>query len=88
MHDVVAGKPVARGYILVDCLGGVFFESLVNLRNSIAEAVKINIACHNKLLFLRFANRDSEQEHLLKINVFAEHHQQPAPEGFGHLQTS
>ena len=30
MHNVVAGKPVADGHVLVDCLGGVFDKGLVD----------------------------------------------------------
>ena len=58
MHDVVTGKPVACRYVLVDCLCGIFFEGLVNSRNCIAEAIEIEMFCHNapvKVMWL--ANR-------------------------------
>ena len=50
MHDIETGKPVACGYIFIDCLGSIFFERLVNFRNCVAEAVEIDIFSHDMLL--------------------------------------
>ena len=67
MHDVVAGKPVAGGHVFVDCLGGIFFEGLVNLCNCIAEAVEIDMFCHNTpVKMVLFVNRSI-------CNKYAEH---------------
>ena len=68
LGEVIVGKDdvltllfsamVAGGHVLVDCLGGVFDEGFVDLRDSVTESVEIDIFSHDMLLFFAVRKRE------------------------------